>query len=69
MPRPAAGSTIVLYTDGLVERRHADLTDGLSWMQDTLRDQQHLSVDDLTDLLLSQVDDAEDDVALLVLRA
>lgn len=62
------GSTIVLYTDGLVERRHADLTDGLSWLQDTLRDQQHLSVDDLTALLLSQVEDAEDDVALLILR-
>ena len=51
-----------------MERRHADLTDGLSWLQDTVRDQQHLSVDDLTGLLLSQVGDAEDDVALLILR-
>ena len=51
-----------------MERRHADLADGLSWLQDTLRDQQHLSVDDLTGLLLGQVEDAEDDVALLVLR-
>jgi hypothetical protein len=58
----------VLYTDGLVERRHADLTDGLNWLQDTVRDQQHLSLDDLTGLLLSQVADAEDDVALLILR-
>ena len=62
------GSTIVLYTDGLVERRHADLTDGLNWLKDTVRDQQHLSLDDLTGLLLSQVADAEDDVALLILR-
>jgi hypothetical protein len=51
-----------------VERRHADLTDGLNWLQDTVRDQQHLSLDDLTGLLLSQVADAEDDVALLILR-
>ena len=58
------GSTIVLYTDGLVERRDADLTDGL---KDTLRDRQHLSVD-LIGLLLTQVGNAEDDVALLILR-
>ena len=37
-------------------------------LKNTLRDRQHLSVDDLIELLLTQVGNAEDDVALLILR-
>jgi serine phosphatase RsbU (regulator of sigma subunit) len=63
------GATIVFYTDGLVERRSLPLSEGLSWLLEVLRNQQHLSVEDLSDRLLGQAHAVEDDVALLVLRA
>ncbi len=64
------GSTVVLYTDGLVERRDAPLQDGLEWLRTTLEQLHHLSAEELCDALLAQLDGSpEDDVALLVLRA
>ncbi len=62
------GSTLVLYTDGLVERRGASLDDGLAWLVGAVTGT-HLDSEALCDRLLDAVRGAaEDDVALLVLR-
>jgi serine phosphatase RsbU (regulator of sigma subunit) len=63
------GSTVVLYTDGLIERRDRDLGDGFAWLAQVLADTQHLDPDAVCDLLLAQMPGTvDDDVALLVLR-
>ncbi len=63
------GSTVVLYTDGLVERRDQLLDDGLARLRDTLAELPHLSPQQLADALLERLARAaEDDVALLVAR-
>lgn len=63
------GSTVLLYTDGLVERRGASLDDGLTWLVRAAAELADLSSDQLCDALLDQVsDDAEDDIALLALH-
>ena len=65
----APGSTLLLYTDGLVERRGADLDEGLRWLAGSAAELAGASPDDLCDALLRQVaDSAEDDVVLLALR-
>ncbi|MFA1542585.1 PP2C family protein-serine/threonine phosphatase [Actinomadura monticuli] len=62
-------STLLLYTDGLVETRDADLTDRLTSLR---RHGSHLAqfpLPDLCDELLERIEPAgEDDVALLALR-
>jgi serine phosphatase RsbU (regulator of sigma subunit) len=63
-----AGSTVVLYTDGLVERRGVPISAGLDWLVDTLRDRQDMTVEQVCDYLLDAASVSEDDVALLVLR-
>ena len=64
------GSTLLLYTDGLVERRDESITDGLQRLADALHRHGHLPLEELCDALLSDVhpDDPDDDTALLVLR-
>lgn len=63
------GSTVLLYTDGLVERRGAGIDDGLAWLLAATTDRADLTPDQLCDLLLDAVTDtAEDDIALLVIR-
>ncbi|WP_432486367.1 SpoIIE family protein phosphatase [Kineococcus esterisolvens] len=67
----APGATLLLYTDGLVERRDSDLDAGLAWLARTagaLTDA-GLGPAALCDALLEQVaGTAEDDVVLLALR-
>ncbi len=63
------GATVLLYTDGLVERRRASIEDGLEWLRDTAEDLADLPLDELCDRLLAAVGDVEDDVALLAVRA
>jgi serine phosphatase RsbU (regulator of sigma subunit) len=64
------GGTVVFYTDGLIERRGVPLPESLRWLTTTLQGGQALSAEELCDHLIGQVEgDAEDDVALLVLRA
>ncbi len=66
----AAGTTVVLYTDGLIERRDHDLDAGFAWLEQALADTQHLDPEQVCDLLLEQMPGTvDDDVALLVLRA
>ena len=66
------GATVVLYTDGLVERRDQPLQEGLEKLQDVLKD---LAADDsdldtLVDRLLQEMLPArpEDDVAVVAVR-
>jgi serine phosphatase RsbU (regulator of sigma subunit) len=63
-------AVLVLYTDGLVERRDQDLDQGLDRLQRTLADLVGLDLDELCDELLSRMVPAspDDDVALLAFR-
>ena len=68
LPLPP-GSTVVLYTDGLVERRGATLDDGLGALVEAARDLHRTPVEEVCDVLLARMSpDYADDVALLVLR-
>jgi len=60
------GSTLLAYTDGLVERRRESLDTGLARLRLALA-QGPDDVDDLVDHLLATLGDSEDDVAVLVL--
>jgi serine phosphatase RsbU (regulator of sigma subunit) len=64
------GSTLVLYTDGLVERRREAFDDRLEWLSGLLAAGHDEPAESLADRLVAAAGgDAEDDVALLVLRA
>ncbi len=63
------GSAIVLYTDGLIERRGETLDDGLVRLRDTVSAVAGADPDAICDHLLEVLgQDLSDDVALLVLR-
>jgi hypothetical protein len=66
------GATVLLYTDGLVERRDLPFDQGIADLLATLRDLAALRPDleRLCDLLLSRLlpEHSEDDVALVALR-
>lgn len=66
----ALGDTLLLYTDGLVERRDSDLTDGIERLRSTLEEVGGLPLHEVCDALLSRLlpDRADDDVALVALR-
>ncbi|WP_195908226.1 PP2C family protein-serine/threonine phosphatase [Nostocoides sp. HKS02] len=64
------GARLVLYTDGLVERRTEDLTVGLARLATCLREHPGLSPEALMDTILRQVREHEraaDDTAVLVI--
>jgi PAS domain S-box-containing protein len=67
-----AGATLVLYTDGLVERRDRDIEDGIEALEHLLAEvaPSTSDLDQLCDRLLGAMasDEQEDDVALLVVR-
>ena len=76
-PRPQAkttfvpGSTLVFYTDGLVERRGEDLGIGLARLADSLARHCGLDPDTLDGALLADLEtghEAIDDTALVVIR-
>jgi PAS domain S-box-containing protein len=64
------GATVLLFTDGLVERRDSDLDAGLVRLRQTLIDLAGLPLQDLLDELLERLVDGrpEDDVALVAVR-
>jgi serine phosphatase RsbU (regulator of sigma subunit) len=67
-----AGATLVLYTDGLVERRDRDIEDGITVLEHLLAEMAPATsdLDQLCDRLLGAMasQEQEDDVALLVVR-
>ena len=68
----AAGDTIVLFTDGLVERRRRSLDDGLADLRAVVvGGAATQSVEAIADLLIRELGAAaaDDDVALVVYRA
>jgi serine phosphatase RsbU (regulator of sigma subunit) len=64
------GSTVLLYTDGLIERRDADLDTGMVRLRDALIELAGRPLDELLDELLERLVDGtpEDDVALVAVR-
>ncbi len=64
------GSMLVLYTDGLVERRDRSLADGLTALEHALREAPDGTAEQVRDHLLSVLADRsqEDDLCLLVVR-
>ncbi|GIH19809.1 SpoIIE family protein phosphatase [Rugosimonospora africana] len=65
------GAVLLLYTDGLIERRRRPLEAGIARAAETVRDYRALPVEQLADRLLSQMtssDGYSDDVALLLYR-
>jgi PAS domain S-box-containing protein len=65
------GATLVLYTDGLVERRGEDIDAGLHRLADALTRYARLGPERLADALLARlgvVAGARDDIALIVVR-
>ncbi len=76
-PRPEAQMTIppratlLLYTDGLVERRRIGLDDGIARASGLLQDGRDFTLDELANQIMSRlapVDGYQDDVALLLYR-
>jgi PAS domain S-box-containing protein len=63
-------AVVLLYTDGLVERRDQNLDDGLARLERTLAGLAGRPLDDLCDELLDRMlpADPDDDVALVALR-
>jgi PAS domain S-box-containing protein len=77
-PRPQAsqvlpvGSTLMLYTDGLVERRDNSIDEGIERVADILMKTSVLPVDAVADLVLDEMAPEggyDDDVAMVVCRA
>ncbi|EJZ08100.1 putative GAF sensor protein [Mycolicibacterium vaccae ATCC 25954] len=66
-----AGSTLLLYTDGLVERRRVLLEEGISRAAALLEEQRASPLEELADHIMSQMAPSsgyQDDVALLLYR-
>ncbi|MGW1029572.1 PP2C family protein-serine/threonine phosphatase [Streptomyces sp. NPDC002577] len=77
IPRPEAsvsyspGDTLVLYTDGLIERRNEDIDTGVARLTHALSGQSRLGAENLADALLAALGlsgGARDDIALVVVR-
>ncbi|MGW6965590.1 PP2C family protein-serine/threonine phosphatase [Streptomyces zaomyceticus] len=77
VPRPQAGmayrpgDTLVLYTDGLIERRDEDIDTGLDRLTTALSDLVGLAPARLADALLARLgvaSGARDDIALVIVR-
>jgi serine phosphatase RsbU (regulator of sigma subunit) len=64
------GTTVLLYTDGLIERRDADLDAGLDRLRAALTDLAELPLQQLCDQLLERLVQGRpaDDVALVAIR-
>ena len=64
------GATLLLYTDGLVERRGESVDKGLARLKQTLAAQEQRPLEELCDAVLARMlpDGGEDDVALVAVR-
>ncbi len=77
VPRPEAstafteGATLVMYTDGLIERRHEDIDVGLTRLADALVRHGKAAPEALADSLLADLlppTGNTDDTALVIIR-
>ncbi|MFI6444457.1 PP2C family protein-serine/threonine phosphatase [Kitasatospora sp. NPDC050543] len=77
VPRPQAttsfteGASLVLYTDGLIERRHEDIDTGLTRLANSLRRNRAADPEALADAVLAELlppGGATDDTALVIVR-
>jgi PAS domain S-box-containing protein len=64
------GATVLLYTDGLIERRDADLDAGMVRLRDVVVELAHLPLEEMLDEVLDRMVDGrpEDDVAVVAVR-
>jgi anti-sigma regulatory factor (Ser/Thr protein kinase) len=65
------GAMLMLFTDGLVERRHESIDDGLARVADVLTDSVNLPINAVADAVLDQLAPEagyDDDVAMVVYR-
>jgi serine phosphatase RsbU (regulator of sigma subunit) len=64
------GALLLMWTDGLVERRHEHLDVGIERLANAFRAAEPTSVDDICDQLLEAMlpESPEDDVAVLLVR-
>lgn len=76
-PRPqatrvlATGSALMLFTDGLVERKHESIDEGIARAADILMDTMTLPLDAVADVVLRELAPAagyDDDVAMVIYR-
>lgn len=76
-PRPQAtqvlppGSTLMLFTDGLVERKHESIDDGIARAADVLAQTMTSPLDTVADVVLRELAPAagyDDDVAMVIYR-
>ncbi len=76
-PRPQlsrrlpSGSTLMVFTDGLVERRHVSIDDGIIRAADVLVETMMLPLDAVADAVLRELSPAagyDDDVAMVIYR-
>jgi anti-sigma regulatory factor (Ser/Thr protein kinase) len=76
-PRPQAshllppGSTLMLFTDGLVERKHESIDDGIARAADVLTETMKLPMDAVAEAMLRELAPAagyDDDVAMVIYR-
>lgn len=65
----APGDLLLLYTDGLVERRDAGIDEGLDWLVETVRAHAGAGPEALCAVLLEQARTHDDDQVLLAVRA
>jgi anti-sigma regulatory factor (Ser/Thr protein kinase) len=63
------GSTLLLYTDGLIEKRSTPIDDGLEQLAQAVSEDSGDDLEALCDRLLASVSGSQDDVALLALRS
>ncbi|MFG2989383.1 SpoIIE family protein phosphatase [Streptomyces sp. NPDC048257] len=63
------GDLLVFYTDGLVERRHTSLDEGVARLTRAVESHARADLDDMADRLLAEVrGDTDDDTSLVLVR-